>query len=176
MTNKNKTDYQLGGKLPPHSNDAEIYILGSCMMDKGAIEKAMSFLNENDFYNDKHKKIYNAIIDLYNADLQVDLVILAEYMNKIGQLESVGGAYNLSDINSKTPTASNQEHFCKIVKEKSLKRKVIQQAGELLSSAYDDTTDAFELVSEYQSKSIDLTKNLFTGILASTLFHSLMKC
>ncbi len=163
MTNKANTDYILGSKLPPHSNESEIAVLGSCLIDKSAIEKSMSILNENDFYNEAHKEIYSAIVVLFENELDIDIVTLPEYLNHRKQLESVGGAYYIADITTRTPTAANVIQYSHIVKEKALKRQMISDFGQLIAEAYDEEEDVFELIMKYQNKAIDLTKNITTG-------------
>lgn len=130
-----------GAKIPPHSNEAEIAVLGSMMLDRMAITKAESILKPECFYNEAHRIIFETCQKLNNSAVPVDIVTLAEELRKKDLLEFIGGTYYLTEINVKTPTAANVEHHALIVKEKFLKRMLINSAGSMLENAYDDSVD-----------------------------------
>lgn len=131
----------LSGKVPPHSNEAEIAVLGSMMLDRMAITKAEAIISSESFYNEAHRVIYETCLNLNNKGIPVDIITLAEELKKNDILEFIGGTYYLTEINAKTPTAANVEHHARIVREKHLKRRLIDSAGTILENGYDESSD-----------------------------------
>ena len=151
----------LGNKIPPHSDESEVAVLGSMMLDRGALAKAIELLEENSFYNPSNSSIFSTMCNMFETGITVDLVSLAEELNKRNLLEAVGGAFYLSEINSKTPTAANIETHARIVQEKYLKRLLIGSAGHILASSYDDTTDALEEIDKAENEIFQIAQKRF---------------
>lgn len=137
---------QLGSKIPPHSMDCEIEVLGSLLLDSNIYDEVINIIKPNDFYNESNKRIFETIIELKEKNENIDTVILAEYLNKKNQLEQIGGVYYLSEITSKTVSSANCLTQCRIIKEYSLKRSQIVLAGRILKEAYDIGFDVFESI------------------------------
>ncbi|TIH66532.1 replicative DNA helicase, partial [Klebsiella pneumoniae] len=78
-------------KLPPHSLEAEESALGSMMLSKEAITSSIEILKIEDFYQDAHRKIYDAILNIYNRNEPADVITIAEELKKTDSLEEVGG-------------------------------------------------------------------------------------
>ena len=110
----------LGTKVPPHSQEAEIAVLGAMMLSRDAISRATGMLTEDAFYYPAHRLIFMAISALNEKGMTGDLLSLTEYLRSKDQLEQVGGSYYLAEINMKTPTAANVENHAKIVQERYL--------------------------------------------------------
>jgi len=81
----------------PQAPEAEISVLGAMILDRDAIPKVIEILDESSFYLDSHRRIYKAIVSLYDKNIPVDLVTLAEKLQKNRELNKVGGRefYNL---------------------------------------------------------------------------------
>src|SRR3989338_8112574 len=102
-------------KIPPQSIEAEIAVLGSMLLDHDALGQAIELLEEGScFYKDAHKKIYSAIIKLYDENKAVDLITLIEELKKINALDEVGGPAYITNLASSVPTAANLVHYAKI--------------------------------------------------------------
>ena len=147
---------QIGTNIPPHSNDAEIAVLGAMMLDLTAVEKVIDILELNSMYSETHKIIYNAMVSMFNRKINIDIVTLSEELLKLNALESIGGTYYLSEINSKTPTSANIEHHAQIVQEKYLKRVLIKSSGIILSRCYDESSDVFDEIQEAENEIIGI--------------------
>jgi replicative DNA helicase len=146
------TDFnQLGSRVPPHSLDAETAVIGAMMLDRQAIAKVISLLDENSFYSLANKKIFETILNMYEKQINVDLVTLSEELHKSKALETIGGTYYLAEINRNTPTAANVEYHARIIQEKFLKRLLINAAGEILARTYDPSSDALEEIDAAES-------------------------
>lgn len=148
----------LGSRRLPQSIDAEMAVLGAMMQDSRAIIKAVAIVNGESFYNEANRQIFNCIISMYERNMAIDIVSLAEELLKRNKLEQIGNALYLSQISDRIPTAANVEIHSRIVQERFIKRTLIQTAGQILSSAYDDGSDGLELLEESQ-KELSLIAN-----------------
>jgi replicative DNA helicase len=133
-------------KVPPQNIEAEMAVLGSLLIDEDAISVAVEFLNKDSFYKDSHKKIFEAILDLYNANKAVDLITLTDELKRKGILEDIGGVSFLTALANSVPTAANISHYVNIVKEKSILRNLINNATRILSDCYETEGNIDEVV------------------------------
>ena len=130
---------KLMDKLPPHSLEAEVALLGAMVIDSQVIGEVLMIVKTPDeFYDPKHGAIYRAIIELYDKHnvQELDVVSLLELLKTHGALELVGGIDYLSQVVESTPGAAGALHYAKIVHEKYKLRKLIAISGELLFDAY----------------------------------------
>ncbi len=149
---KNVSLEVLGSRVPPHSEEAEIAVLGALMMDNRAIFKAVEVLEPDSFYDSRHRNIYETILQMMEKNITIDIVTLSEELYKNKKLDSVGGTYYLAEIDARTPTAANVDYYAKIVQERALKRKLIETAGKILNSAFDESTDALEEIDKAEAE------------------------
>jgi replicative DNA helicase len=133
-------------KIPPQNIEAEIAVLGSMLIDEQAISLAVEMLDSGAFYKDSHKKIFNAILSLYDQNKAVDLITVSEELKKNGSLEAVGGDSALANIVNSVPTAANISHYARIVKEKSILRSLINKATEIVGRAYESDSNVDEVL------------------------------
>jgi replicative DNA helicase len=123
-------------RLPPQNIEAEQSVLGAILLENEALPSAMEQLVPNDFYKEAHKKIFRAMLDLYEKNEPIDLITLTERMSGRNELESVGGAAYLSAIVNQVPTSANVKYHSKIVKEKAILRNMITTATEIIQMGY----------------------------------------
>ena len=118
-------------------------LLGSMLVERPAIEKAVDAVQPDDFYRDAHRVIYDAITALYSRDEPVDLLTLQEQLRSVSSLERIGGAPYLVELSDAVPTAANVEHYARVVQEKALLRRLIDAANQVNSLAHSeyDTID-----------------------------------
>ena len=109
-------------KIPPQNLDAEMAVLGSMLLDEEAVSVSAEKLDAGCFYKDTHRKIFQAISDLYNANKAVDLITLADTLRTDGSLDEIGGASYLTSLANAVPTAANINHYANIVREKYILR------------------------------------------------------
>jgi len=126
-------------RLPPQNLDAEMAVLGSMLLDEGALVQAAELLEDGAFYKESHRKIFAAIVDLYKHSIAVDLVTLTEELKKHDLLQDIGGPSYLATLTGVVPTVGNVEHYCRIVKEKAILRSLIQAAAQITTECYDET-------------------------------------
>ena len=133
-------------KVPPQNLDAEMAVLGSMLLDENAISAASEVLEANYFYKDSHRKIFQAIINLYNTNKAVDLITLTNELKKDGTLNDIGGVSFLTALANSVPTAANINHYVSIVKEKSILRTLITNATRIVSLCYESDGNVDEVV------------------------------
>jgi replicative DNA helicase len=133
-------------RIPPQSLEAEVAVLGSMLLDHNAISQAIELLETGCFYKEAHKKIYSAIIKLFDENKAVDLVTVVEELKKTNALDEAGGPAYITGIASSVPTAANILYYIKIVKEKHILRNLINASTQIAAECYNASWDADELV------------------------------
>jgi len=144
-------------KIPPQNNEAEIAVLGSMLLDKDAINRAIELLDENSFYKLAHAKIYSAIINLYDKSKAIDIVTLIEELRNLKVLDEVGGPAYVTSITSSIPTAANIAHYARIVREKAILRKLISTATRIVSESYDNPSVVDNLLDKAERMIFEIT-------------------
>jgi len=140
-------------KLPPQNLEAEQSILGAILIDNDALPKTLEILDPEDFYKLSHRKIFNAMSELFERNEPIDLVTLTDYLKKKDELDGTGGISYLSSLVNMVPTAANIKYHSHIVRERALVRGLLRSANDIASKVYEDNLDAEDLV-DYAEKSI----------------------
>ncbi|WP_034386734.1 replicative DNA helicase [Deinococcus sp. YIM 77859] len=128
---------ELTPRVPPHSNEAEISVLGSVLLDNDTLIQLGDTLTPEMFYREGHRKIFAAMRALQERGEPVDLVTLSEDLRVKGQLDEVGGLTYLIGLSDQVPTAAYAEHYARIVQEKHTLRQLISASGKAMQLAYD---------------------------------------
>jgi replicative DNA helicase len=144
-------------KLPPRSEEAEIAVLGSMLLEENAISQAIELLEENSFYKDAHKKIFNVIVSIYSENKPVDLVTTTELLKKRKILDVVGGASFIASLTQAVPTAANISHYARIVREKYIVRSLITTSTQIVTEAYAEDANTEELLDRAERLIFDIT-------------------
>ena len=121
-------------------------VLGSMLMDEDAVSVATESLDKNSFYKDTHKKIFEAILSLYNANKAVDIITLTDELKRNLIIDEIGGASFLTELVNSVPTAANINHYVTIVKEKYILRTLINSATKIVSLCYETEGNVDEVV------------------------------
>jgi replicative DNA helicase len=120
-----------GLTTPPHSAEAEESVLGAVLMSADAANIALERLHPEDFYRPTHQAIFQAVVDLFDANEPIDAVTLSEGLRRSGALERVGGVGFLTALIDAVPTASNVDYYAGIVEEHALRRRLLRVGGQL---------------------------------------------
>ena len=134
--------------LPPQAIDLEELVLGALILmpSNEICLKLMTLIQPEHFYKERHQYIASALISFYNEGIRPDLPLLVHHFRKIGKLESIGGAYALAEIQSKSNTSENIEHHYRILIQLWMLRELLQLSQSIRESAYDDGADPFAIV------------------------------
>ena len=146
-------------KLPPQSLEAEMSILGGILIDNDAINRVLEVLGADDFYREIHRKIFQAMMRLSDQREPCDLITLSDMLKRHGELDETGGAAYLATLVDYVPTAANISYYCKIVKEKSINRKLISVATEIVTLGYDEQSDVNDLLDLAQKNIYELSED-----------------
>jgi len=128
----------------PQNLDAERSILGAILLDNHALNAAIENIKPEDFFLEQHRRVFNQMIALGEAQQAIDLVTLTESLHRVGELESSGGAPYLASLADGMPRVSNVEHYARIVREKALLRNLIHATHNIQQRALEgeDGADA----------------------------------
>ena len=161
--NKRKTNIDLGtmvyGKVPPQAKDLEEAVLGAIMLEKGAFDAIIEILKPECFYVDAHQRIFSAMQGLANKSQPIDILTIAEELRFREQLDMVGGAYYVTKLTNAVVSAANIEAHARIILQKYIQRELIRISGEIISDAFEDSTDVFDLLDDAESKLFEITNN-----------------
>ena len=133
-------------KLPPQNQEAEQSVLGGMLLDNEAIHRVVEVLEASDFYREAHRKVFQAIIDLYQRNEPADLVTVTTTLKSKGVLEEAGGASYLAALVDRVPSAANAFSYARIIREKSVLRRLIDGATEIAERGYRGDGDVDEFV------------------------------
>lgn len=148
-----------GDRVPPHSNEAEMAVLGAMMLDKNAANEATRILSPDSFYREAHRVLFQAMLALADRNQPIDIITINEELRKNERLQDVGGSHYLAELNRRTPTSANIEHHARIVFEKALKRRMIAAAMEIIGNCYSDATDAFEELDRAEQQIFEISES-----------------
>jgi replicative DNA helicase len=146
-------------KMPPQHIEAEQSVLGGILIENQAIHKVMEILTPDDFYREAHQKIFTSLLDLSERDEPGDLITLTNDLRKKDGLDSVGGASYIASLIDSVPTAANIEYYARIIKEKSVLRKLIETATNIVTQGYEDREDVEGLLDEAEQAIFQIAEN-----------------
>lgn len=145
-------------KTIPHSIEAEQAVLGSMFLTKYALQKAVESLNEKLFYLDSHGKIFAAISELQEVNKPIDIMTVSEELKKRNWLNSIGGIEYLTEVATSVPTAANIDEYIRIVEEKAILRKLIDEGTDIVTSAYNSNNSINEILDNAETKILNVVK------------------
>jgi replicative DNA helicase len=144
-------DQAVAGRVPPHSLEAEVAVLGGILLEQAALPRAVEILAPECFYKGAHRLIYQAALALFERGEPVDLITVTEQLRRMDKLEAVGGTVALTGLLGSVATAANMEHHARIVYDKYLARRLISAAKDMIEKGYSDRTGTAELLDEAQA-------------------------
>ncbi len=145
-------------RIPPQSLEAEKSVIGALMLDRDAIIAIAEFLKAEDFYDDKHKDIYEAALQLYEDRTPIDVLTISEKLKKNKVLKLVGGVSYLVELANQVPTAAHVEHYAKIIKDSATKRSLMRAASKLVELSFDEGLAADELLDKAETEVFGITQ------------------
>jgi len=137
-------------RQPPYNIESEQSVIGSILMDNQTIKLIEDLINFEDFYLEAHKRIFKAIINNYKTTA-LDFITLAGLFTP-AELKNIGGKVYISELVDNIPSAANIVHYANIVKENSLRRKLLDSAYQITELAY--SSDELKDVIEKSQKSV----------------------
>ena len=157
----------------PQSIEAEMSVLGAMILDNEVISLVIPILNKLSFYKTAHQELYQVIVDVYDKGQPVDLVVLREELKKRSLLEKVGGVEYLMELEEVVPTIGNVEYYANIVREKAIKRNLIEVAATIQKQSFEESTDTEQLLDASERAIFDITQKKFNT--AATRLNEILK-
>lgn len=145
-------------RVPPQNLEAEQAVLGAILLDGEALITAMERIQTEDFYRTAHQYIYQSITEIAEANEPVDLITLTAKLQDKRQLEEIGGVTYLSELANAVPTAANVDYYAQIVEEKSMLRRLIRTATQIVSNGYASGDDISSLLSEAEQRILEISQ------------------
>jgi replicative DNA helicase len=124
-------------RTPPFSLEAETAVIGGMLIDREAITRAVEHLDEGMFYREANRRLYRAMVRLFERGDVIDVITVSEELKKTAELESAGGFDYLGALVDAVPTAANIEYHARIVRDKALLRRLVEQATQIIRDVYD---------------------------------------
>jgi replicative DNA helicase len=140
--------------------EAERALLGSILLDNSALNMALEVLGRDDFFSEAHRITFEKMVGISEKNRTIDLVTLCEELSKEGQTEKAGGAAYLAALTDGVPigTSVAVSEYSRIVKEKSLIRRLINASNNVISRCLEGTDDPDTLIDLAQSQVFDIAE------------------
>jgi replicative DNA helicase len=145
-------------QAPPQNTDAEASLLGAVLIDTDAIVKIADAITVQDFYDQRHARIYEALVALYEKRSPIDVLTLADQLKGSGFLDMVGGPAYLTDLTNYVPTAAHVEQYAEIVAQKALRRRLITASHDVAALSQDETKSLKELIEEAETRLFEVSQ------------------
>ena len=137
----------------PSSEESERAILGAILLDNSLISQAVEHLKPEDFYGPLHRRIFKAMISLFEVSKRIDPILIGEELKKEGSVESIGGIATITNLTYGLPHFSDLKDYIKVVRDKAVMRGLIRTCNEITSEALEEEEDA-EIVLDHAEQMI----------------------
>ena len=146
-------------RIPPHSLEAEMALLGSIMLRPDAIYEIIDIVGPQSFYFEKHRTIFEAMLDLFSKHQPIDLLSLSTRLKEKGELDRIGGTTFLTELSSIVPSSANVKHYAEIVMKKFMMRELINASEYLSHLGFNEAGDLEEILDQAEKKIFDITEH-----------------
>ena len=144
--------------LPPQNIEAEQAVLGAIFLNTDALADAMEYVEPDDFYRRAHQILFQAMVDLNNDGEAIDVLTVQNYLITNNQLDDVGGVAYIAELATTVPTAANAGYYAKIVEEKSMLRRLISTATNIITQANNGDDDVPSLLDSAERQIMDVSE------------------
>ena len=144
--------------LPPQNIEAEQAVLGAIFLNTDALADAMEYVEADDFYRRSHQLLFQAMVDLNNNSEAIDVLTVQNYLSTNNQLDDVGGVAYIAELATSVPTAANAGYYAKIVEEKSMLRRLISTATNIITQANNNDEDVPSLLDSAERQIMDVSE------------------
>ncbi|HEX9692311.1 MAG TPA: replicative DNA helicase [Gemmatimonadales bacterium] len=148
---------QFAGRSTPWSEEAEQAVLGAVLLDPDAALRVVELLDDAAFYRDSHRRIFRAMAKIVERNDLVDPLVLREELHRAGDLDASGGTDYIAELLDVVPTAANVDYHCRIVKEKALRRRLIEAGTDIVQSAYQGPDEVDTLLDRAEQRIFEIS-------------------
>lgn len=150
-------DLTSSGKIPPQARELENAVLGALLLETKAFFDIENILSVEDFYDPINQTIFKAIHRLGNKHEPIDMYTVCQELMKMEEIEAVGGPVYIAQLTDKIASAAHVEYHARIIKQKAIARKLIDEASKIVQMAYDESVDIEEVIEEYEKSFSGIT-------------------
>jgi replicative DNA helicase len=126
----------------PSNEDGERAILGAILLDNSLITQAVERLKPADFYSPLNRRIYGAMISLFESSKVIDPILIGEELKKEGSIESIGGVSTITNLTYGLPHFTDLSGYIEVVRDKAMMRNLIRTCNQITSEALEEEDDA----------------------------------
>ncbi len=154
-----QTDLNYIGMELPHSQEAEESVIGSALIDSASVAASAEIIRPEDFYFEQNREIYAVIMELFNENIPIDIITVPNRLNQEDKLEAVGGITYLKTVAASVATTRNVVYHAKIIKEKSILRKLIFASQNISKIAYDGGEQVDRILEQSEQMVFDVSSS-----------------
>lgn len=143
-------------KTLPHSEESERAVLAGALLDPGMLPVVVGRLTPDDFYSERHRTIFRSMIELQKAGVEVDLRTLQAGLEQQDSLERVGGVAYLASLDLDLPDLGRVDTYVEIIKERSVRRRLIETCGQITRNCLDGGLEAQEALGQAEQAILGL--------------------
>jgi len=155
------TVMELPGKVPPQNLEAERAVLGAILLEPTLLPRAIELLVPEEFYKEAHRKVFGAMIHLFERGEPADVITVTETLRREGVFEEVGGHTLLATLQEEGTVATQFAAYTGIVREKALLREMIRVAREIVEEGYAETDDVQVLLDRAEQMLFRISQRRF---------------
>jgi replicative DNA helicase len=156
-------DEPLLEKVPPHSLEAEMAVLGAMMLEPETIGLCLQYLDADCFYRAEHRTLFQTLVDLYDAHRPVDFVLVKQALKDAGRLEEIGSDEYLVTLAESVATTAGAEAYARVVKEKALLRGLLQAAAEIIRDVHTGSEAVDDVLDRCEQRIFEVTERKLVG-------------
>lgn len=146
-------------KIPPRNTEAERAVLGACLLSKDALGSAIEILKPDDFYDINNKTAYEIMLAMYSSDKPVDFVTFSNELKNREVFDRLGGQPFLAELVGNITTIANVSFHAGIVREYSMKRRLIEAGNKIIDLAYKNDIDSKTIINEAEKIIFEAAQN-----------------
>lgn len=159
-SDKRDNAHMVYGKIPPQAPELEQLVLGAIMLESDKLTDVISILRSPDyFYKSEHQKIYETILLMHEQGSKIDLPLITNKLREYDLLEASGGPLYLTNLTMDVVSSAHVEQHARVIAEKYLQRELIRLSSNVISEAYNETTDVFDLLDKTEGGLMALLQN-----------------
>lgn len=162
-----QTRTESGGKLPPQNVSIEKSLLGSVLIDDEVLVDIADKIKTQDFYDPRHRKIFAAMVKLYQKHSPVDLLTLGNELRANGELDDIGGADYLGELTNYVPSAAHAVEYANIVREAAIRRNLTKAGEAIANLAYKSDEDVQAILSQAEANLYSVSESSQQGDMES---------
>ena len=147
----------------PQNLEAEMSVLGVAFLDDKLISKIVEEVNEDMFYDDRNKKLFQAIKSLHEQSIAIDVMTVSNELDKTKNFSAVGGIEYLTEVIDSVATAANLDYYINIIKEKAIVRNLINTATDIVTEAYEEEDNVTSLLDTAEKNILDVVRSRQTS-------------